>query len=71
MAGSECKTVLFGSAAASLKQSMGEAERGNQLDGHPHSSPGLTPIFVVVVFVLLLGSVTTIALEVQTVQISK
>ena len=36
--------MLFGRAAASLKESIGEAERGNQLDGHPHSSPGLTPI---------------------------
>lgn len=59
--------MLFGSTAASLKESMGEAERGNQLDSDPHSSPGLTPIF----FFSLLGSVTTIALEVQTVQISK
>lgn len=47
--------MLFGRAAASLKESIGEAERGNQLDGHPHSSPGLTPI---VFFFSLLGSVT-------------
>lgn len=59
--------MLFASTAASLKESMGEAERGNQLDSDPHSSPGLTPIF----FFSLLGSVTRIALEVQTVQISK
>lgn len=37
--------MLFASTAASLKESMGEAERGNQLDSDPHSSPGLTPIF--------------------------
>lgn len=60
--------MLFGSTAASLKESMGEAERGNHLDSDPHSSPGLTPIFF---FFSLLGSVTRIALEVQTVQISK
>lgn len=54
--------MLFGSAAASLKENMREAERGNQLDSHPHSSPGLTPIL----FFSLLGSVATNALEVQT-----
>ena len=59
--------MLFVGTAASLKESMGEAERGNQLDSDPHSSPGLTPIF----FFLLLGSGTTIVLEVQTVQIRK
>ena len=59
--------MLFASTAASLKESMGKAERGNQLDSDPHSSPGLRPI----VFFSLLGSVTRIALEVQTVQISK